>query len=131
MIWKDGLKHGSTSFSLVLGLARYSQLACLKRQVGSLLRGIGYVLPKDESEQEIFMEMRGPSVALSENPLRASAKLDAGMVQMLSLMLDDASQPVTLELRDFGIWAVTDEGVRMFIGSMEKRPGAQEVPRPS
>ncbi len=77
------------------------------------------------------MEMRGPSVALSENPLRASAKLDAGMVQMLSLMLDDASQPVTLELRDFGIWAVTDEGVRMFIGSMEKRPGAQEVPRPS
>ncbi len=68
------------------------------------------------------MKTRGPSVALSENPLRASAKLDAGMVQTLSLMVDDAEQPVTLELRDFGIWAVTEDGVRMFIGSMERRP---------
>ncbi|MDS9470235.1 hypothetical protein RGQ15_22065 [Paracoccus sp. MBLB3053] len=77
------------------------------------------------------MKMRGPTGALSENPLRASAKLDAGMVQMLSLMLDDGSQPVTLELRDFGIWAVTEDGVRMFIGSMEKRPEVPDMPRPS
>ena len=75
------------------------------------------------------MKTRDPSVALSENPLRASAKLDAGMVQMLSLMVDDAEQPVTLELRDFGIWAVTEDGVRMFIGSMEKRPIDTETSR--
>ncbi|MFG6082655.1 hypothetical protein ACEUZ9_003306 [Paracoccus litorisediminis] len=131
MIWNDGLEHVCTSSFLVLRLARYSQLDCLKRQVGGLLHSIGYVLPKDESEQEIFMKMRGPTVALSENPLRASARLDAGMVQMLSLMLDDGSQPVTLELRDFGIWAVTEDGVRMFIGSMEKRPEAPDMPRPS
>ncbi|MTH79445.1 hypothetical protein [Paracoccus aestuariivivens] len=131
MIRNDGLEHRGTSSFLVFRLARYSQLACLKRQVGSLLRSIGYVLPKHESEQEIFMKMCGPTVALSENPLRASAKLDAGMVQTLSLMLDDGSQPVTLELRDFGIWAVTEDGVRMFIGSMEKRPDAPDIPRPS
>ncbi|MTH62474.1 hypothetical protein [Paracoccus litorisediminis] len=77
------------------------------------------------------MKMRSPTAALSENPLRASAKLDAGMVQMLSMMVDHAEQPVTLELRDFGIWAVTEEGVRMFIGSMEKRPAERDTPRAS
>ncbi|MDS9468898.1 hypothetical protein RGQ15_15130 [Paracoccus sp. MBLB3053] len=70
-----------------------------------------------------------PTAALRENPLRASARLDAGMVQMLSMMVDDRDQPVTLELRDFGIWAVTEEGVRMFIGSLEKRPDNRDKQR--
>ncbi|MDS9469679.1 hypothetical protein RGQ15_19110 [Paracoccus sp. MBLB3053] len=75
------------------------------------------------------MKMRSPTAALRENPLRASARLDAGMVQMLSMMVDEGDRPVTLELRDFGIWAVTEEGVRMFIGSMEKRADRQDGQR--
>lgn len=57
-------------------------------------------------------------------PLVAKADLTIDMVRNLLLMfaVRESDDPVTIELREWGIWAVTAEGVRLFIGATKEMP---------
>lgn len=57
-------------------------------------------------------------------PLVAKADFTIDMVRNLLLMFEvrESDTPVTLEFREWGVWAVTAEGVRLFIGATKELP---------
>lgn len=70
------------------------------------------------------MESISDRVTAGNLPLVAKASLTKDMVRNLLLMFEvrEGDHPVTIELREWGVWAVTAEGVRLFIGATEEMP---------
>lgn len=68
---------------------------------------------------------RAPA-GLSDLKLLAKAKFTPDMVLNLKMVLDQ-NDSVDVEFREWGVWAVTEHGTRLFIGSTDLRPGALAV----
>ncbi|WP_157935883.1 hypothetical protein [uncultured Paracoccus sp.] len=70
------------------------------------------------------MESISDRVTVGYLPLVAKADFTIDMVRNLLLMFEvrESDNPVTIELREWGVWAVTAEGVRLFIGATKEMP---------
>ena len=68
---------------------------------------------------------RAPA-GLNDLKLLAKAKFTPDMVLNLKMVLDQ-NESVEVEIREWGVWAVTEHGARLFIGSTDLRPGALAV----
>lgn len=70
------------------------------------------------------MDIISGRVTAGHVPLVAKADFTADMVRNLLVMFEDSEkdEPVTIELREWGVWAVNADGVRLFIGSTKELP---------